>query len=125
VPINAGRALESTQTLEEHEMAEATLTKVKIQPLGDRVLVKPVEAKETKRGGIIIPETAKEKPQEGKIVAVGKGKVTEDGKTLPMEVKPGDRILYGKYSGNELKIDDEDYLIIHQDDILGILSDSK
>ncbi|MBI5884363.1 MAG: co-chaperone GroES [Elusimicrobia bacterium] len=106
-------------------MAEATLTKVKIHPLGDRVLVKPVEAKETKRGGIIIPETAKEKPQEGKIIAVGKGKVTEDGKTLPMEVKPGDRILYGKYSGNELKIDDEDYLIIHQDDILGILSDSK
>ena len=106
-------------------MAEATLTKVKIQPLGDRVLVKPVEAKETKRGGIIIPDTVKEKPQEGKIVAAGKGKVTEDGKTLPMEVKPGDRILYGKYSGNELKIDDEDYLIIHQDDILGILSDSK
>ncbi|MBI5622914.1 MAG: co-chaperone GroES [Elusimicrobia bacterium] len=106
-------------------MAEATLTKVKIQPLGDRVLVKPVEAKETKRGGIIIPDTVKEKPQEGKIIAVGKGKVTEDGKTLPMEVKVGDRILYGKYSGNELKIDDEDYLIIHQDDVLGILSDSK
>ena len=106
-------------------MAEATLTKVKIQPLGDRVLVKPVEAKETKRGGIIIPDTAKEKPQEGKIVAAGKGKVTEDGKTLPMEVKPGDRILYGKYSGTEVKIDGEDYLIIHQDDILGILSDSK
>ncbi|MBI4677308.1 MAG: co-chaperone GroES [Elusimicrobia bacterium] len=98
---------------------------MKIQPLGDRVLVKPVEAKESKRGGIIIPETAKEKPQEGKIAAVGKGKVTEEGKVLPMEVKVGDRILYGKYSGNELKIDDEDYLIIHQDDILGILSDSK
>ncbi|MBI5209115.1 MAG: co-chaperone GroES [Elusimicrobia bacterium] len=104
-------------------MAEATLTKTKIQPLGDRVLVKPVEAKETKRGGIIIPDTAKEKPQEGKIVATGKGKTTDEGKVLPMDVKVGDRILYGKYSGNELKIDDEDYLIMHQDDVLGILSE--
>ncbi len=102
-------------------MAEATLTKVKIQPLGDRVLVKPVEAKEVKRGGIIIPDTAKEKPQEGLVVATGKGKVTEDGKVLPMDVKPGDRILYGKYSGNEIKIDDVEHLIMHQDDILGIL----
>jgi chaperonin GroES len=102
-------------------MADATLTKVKIQPLGDRVLVKPVEAKEVKRGGIIIPDSAKEKPQEGEIVAVGKGKMTEDGKILPMDVKPGDRILYGKYSGNEIKIDDVEHLIMHQDDILGIL----
>ncbi len=102
-------------------MAEATLSKVKIQPLGDRVLVKPVEQKETKRGGIIIPDTAKEKPQEGEVVAVGKGKVTEDGKVLAMEVKPGDRILYGKYSGNEIKMDDVEHLIMHQDDILGIL----
>jgi len=100
---------------------EATLTNVKIQPLGDRVLVKPVEAKEVKKGGIIIPDTAKEKPQEGKVVAAGKGKITEDGKVLPMEVKPGDRILYGKYSGTEIKIDDEEHLIMHQDDILGIL----
>ena len=102
-------------------MAEATLTTVKIQPLGDRVLVKPVEAKEVKRGGIIIPDSAKEKPQEGEIVAVGKGKMTEDGKVLPMDVKPGDRILYGKYSGNEIKIDEVEHLIMHQDDILGIL----
>ncbi|MBI4349120.1 MAG: co-chaperone GroES [Elusimicrobia bacterium] len=102
-------------------MAEATLTKVKIQPLGDRVLVKPVEAKEVKKGGIIIPDTAKEKPQEGEVVACGKGKTTEDGKLLAMEVKAGDRILYGKYSGNEIKIDDQEYLIMHQDDILGIL----
>ena len=102
-------------------MAEATLTKVKIQPLGDRVLVKPVESKEVKKGGIIIPDTAKEKPQEGEVVATGKGKTTEDGKLLPMEVKAGDRILYGKYSGNEIKIDDQEYLIMHQDDILGIL----
>jgi chaperonin GroES len=102
-------------------MADATLTKVKIQPLGDRVLVKPVEAKEVKRGGIIIPDTAKEKPQEGEVIAVGKGKTTEDGKVLPMDVKPGDRILYGKYSGNEIKIDDVEHLIMHQEDILGIL----
>ena len=102
-------------------MPEATLTNVKIQPLGDRVLVRPLEAKEVKKGGIIIPDTAKEKPQEGKVVAVGKGKVTEDGKVLPMELKAGDRILYGKYSGTEIKIDDEEHLIMHQDDILGIL----
>jgi chaperonin GroES len=102
-------------------MAEATLTKVKIQPLGDRVLVKPIEAKETKRGGLIIPDTAKEKPQEGEIIACGKGKTTEDGKVLPMDVKAGDKILYGKYSGSEIKLDDQEYLIMHQDDILGIL----
>ena len=99
----------------------ATLSKAKIQPLGDRVLVKPLEQKESKRGGIIIPETAKEKPQEGEVVACGKGKTTEDGKVLPMDVKPGDRILYGKYSGSEVKLDDQDYLIMHQEDILGIL----
>ena len=102
-------------------MAEATLTKVKIQPLGDRVLVKPLESKESKKGGIIIPDTAKEKPQEGEIVAVGKGKVTDEGKVLPLDVKAGDRILYGKYSGTEIKIDDVEHLIMHQDDILGIL----
>ncbi|OGR82764.1 MAG: co-chaperone GroES [Elusimicrobia bacterium RIFCSPHIGHO2_02_FULL_57_9] len=94
---------------------------MKLQPLGDRVLVKPVEQKESKRGGIIIPETAKEKPQEGQVVATGKGKVTEEGKVLPMDVKAGDKILYGKYSGNEIKLDDVEYLIMHQDDILGVL----
>src|SRR4051812_22930016 len=97
-------------------MSEATLTKVKLQPLGDRVLVKPLEQKEIKRGGIIIPDTAKEKPQEGQVVATGKGKVTEDGKVLPMDVKPGDKILYGKYSGTEVKLDDVEYLVMHQDD---------
>jgi chaperonin GroES len=102
-------------------MAEATLTKVKLQPLGDRVLVKPVEQKEVKKGGIIIPDTAKEKPQEGEVVAVGKGKYNDEGKQLPMDVKKGDRILYGKYSGSEIKIDDQEYLIMHQDDILGII----
>jgi len=92
---------------------------MKMTPLGDRVLVKPLEQKEVKKGGIIIPETAKEKPQEGEVVAVGKGKMTEDGKLIPMDVKAGDKILFGKYSGTEVKIDDTEYLIMHQDDILG------
>ncbi|MHB2026871.1 MAG: co-chaperone GroES [Elusimicrobiota bacterium] len=94
---------------------------MKLQPLGDRVLVKPLEQTETKRGGIIIPDTAKEKPQEGEVVACGKGKTTEDGKVLPMDVKPGDKILYGKYSGTEVKLEDEEYLVMHQDDIVGII----
>jgi len=94
---------------------------MKIKPLGDRVIVKPLEKSEEKRGGIIIPDTAKEKPQEGEVIAVGPGKVTEEGKTIKMEVKVGDRILYGKYSGTEIKIDGVEYLIMHQDDILGII----
>ncbi|MBV9080238.1 MAG: co-chaperone GroES [Elusimicrobia bacterium] len=103
-------------------MVDAVLTGVKITPLGDRVLVKPGEKEEARRSGIIIPDTAKEKPQEGKVIAVGKGKVSDDGKVLPMEVKVGDTILYGKYSGTEIKIDDVDHLILHQDDILGVIS---
>lgn len=95
--------------------------KIKIQPLGDRVLVKPVEKEEVHKSGIIIPDTAKEKPQEGEIVAAGPGKMGEDGKRLSMDVKTGDRILYGKYSGTEIKIEDAEYLIMHQDDILGVL----
>jgi chaperonin GroES len=102
-------------------MVEATLTKVKLTPLGDRVLVKPLEQKETKKGGIIIPDTAKEKPQEGEIVAAGKGK-WDEGKLVPMELKKGDRVLYGKYSGTEIKIDEQEYLIMHQDDVLGLIS---
>lgn len=98
-----------------------TATKIKIQPLGDRVIVKPLEQKEVKKGGIIIPDTAKEKPQEGEIYAVGKGRTTEDGKLVPMEVKTGDKILYGKYSGTEVKINDEEYLIMREEDILGII----
>lgn len=103
-------------------MVEATLTKIKLQPLGDRVLVQAIEQKdEIKKSGIIIPDTAKEKPQEGKIVAAGKGKITDEGKTLAMDVKVGDKVLYGKYSGTEIKINDVEYLIMHQEDILGIL----
>lgn len=96
---------------------------MKIKPLGDRVLVKPLEEKEVKKGNIIIPDTAKEKPQQGEVIAVGKGKMTEDGKLLPMEVKVGDKVLYGKYSGTEIKIDGQEYLILNQDDILGIIEE--
>jgi chaperonin GroES len=100
----------------------ATATVVRLRPLGDRVLVKAVEKKDEVRSGIIIPETAKEKPQEGEIIAVGKGKTTDDGKLIPMDVKVGDRILYGKYSGTEIKIEGQEYLIMHQDDILGVIA---
>lgn len=103
-------------------MAEATLTGVKITPLGDRVLVKPMAKEDARKSGLIIPDTAKEKPQEGTVVAVGKGKVGDDGKLIPMELKKGDRVLYGKYSGTEIKLDDVDHLIMHQDDILGVLA---
>jgi chaperonin GroES len=94
---------------------------MKIRPLHDRVLVKRLEAKEVVRGGIIIPDTAKEKPQEGEVIAVGNGKLLDNGKIAPMNVKAGDRILFGKYSGSEVKIDDQEYLIMREDDILGVL----
>ena len=102
-------------------MAEATLVNVKLTPLGDRVLIKPLEQKETRKGGIIIPDTAKEKPQRGKVIAVGPGKLLEDGTRAPVSVKKGDEVYYGKYSGTEIKMDEVDYLIVHQDDVLGIL----
>ncbi|MGH8014370.1 MAG: co-chaperone GroES [Blastocatellia bacterium] len=94
---------------------------MKIRPLGDRILVKRIQEEEKTKGGIIIPDTAKEKPQEGKVVAVGKGKVTEEGKLLTPDVKAGDRILFGKYSGSEVKIEGEEHLILREDDILGVL----
>ncbi|MFH1867976.1 MAG: co-chaperone GroES [Candidatus Omnitrophota bacterium] len=94
----------------------------KVQPLGDRILIKPLEALEKTKGGIIVPDTAKEKPQEGKVVAVGKGKVLESGKTEPVEVKVGDKVLYGKYSGTEIKVDGDDHLIVREEDILAILN---
>ncbi len=92
-----------------------------VKPLGDRVLVQPVEQEEVKKGGIIIPDTAKEKPQEGKIVAVGAGKRDDNGKLIPLDVKKGDRVLFSKYGGTEIKIDGKDYLIMREDDILGVL----
>jgi chaperonin GroES len=94
---------------------------MKVQPLNDRVLVLRVELEEKTSGGIIIPDTAKEKPQEGKIVAVGPGKFNEEGKKIPLEVKPNDRVLFGKYSGTEIKVDGVEHLIMREDDILGII----
>ncbi|HEY3067602.1 MAG TPA: co-chaperone GroES [Methylomirabilota bacterium] len=92
-----------------------------LRPLHDRVLVKRLDEEDEKHGRIIIPDTAKEKPQAGAVVAVGSGKVTEDGKTLPLAVKAGDRILFAKYSGSEIKLDGEEYLIMREEDILGVL----
>jgi chaperonin GroES len=94
---------------------------MKIRPLQDRIIVKRIEEEEKTKGGIIIPDTAKEKPMEGKVVAVGKGKVMEDGKLHPVDVKAGDRVLFGKYAGTEVKIDGEEHLIMREDDILGVI----
>jgi chaperonin GroES len=94
---------------------------MKIRPLQDRVLVKRIAEEEKTKGGIIIPDTAKEKPQEGKIVAVGKGKANDEGKIIPLQVKVGDKILFGKYSGSEIKIDGEEHLIMREEDILGVI----
>jgi len=94
---------------------------MKIRPLHDRILVKRMEEQEVKKGGIIIPDTAKEKPQEGKVIAVGTGKVGDDGKKIPLDVKAGDKILFGKYSGSEVKVEDEEYLILREEDVLGII----
>lgn len=94
---------------------------MKIRPLQDRVIVKRLEEEEKSKGGIIIPDTAKEKPQEGKVVAVGKGKMNEDGKVTPLDVKVNDRVLFGKYAGTEVNIDGEEHLIMREDDILGII----
>jgi len=94
---------------------------MKIKPLQDRILVRRIESGEQIRGGIIIPDTAKEKPMEGEVIAVGGGKVMEDGKKQPMDLKKGDRILFGKYAGTEVKIDAEEYLIMREDDVLGII----
>jgi chaperonin GroES len=95
---------------------------VNIVPLHDRILVKRVEEQETTRSGIIIPDTAKDKPQEGEVLAIGKGKINEEGKVLPLDVKPGERILFGKYAGTEINIEGEEYLIMREDDVLGILA---
>jgi chaperonin GroES len=99
----------------------ATATDLKVKPLNDRVVVKPLEDAEQMRGGLYIPDTAKEKPQQGEIVAVGAGKVTDDGKRIEMEVKVGDRVLYGKYSGTEVTLDNEQYLILREADVLAII----
>jgi chaperonin GroES len=94
---------------------------MKIRPLHDRIIVKRLEEEEKTKGGIIIPDTAKEKPMEGKVIAVGKGKILEDGKIQTLDVKAGDRVLFGKYSGTEVKIEGEEHLIMREDDILGVI----
>jgi chaperonin GroES len=94
---------------------------MKLKPLQDRILVQRIEEEKTTKGGIIIPDTAKEKPAEGKVAAVGSGKVGDDGKRIALEIKKGDRILFGKYSGTEVKIEGEEYLILREDDVLGII----
>ena len=94
---------------------------MKLRPLQDRILVQRVEEEKTTKGGIIIPDTAKEKPAEGKVIAVGNGKVGDDGKRIALEIKEGDRILFGKYSGTEVKIEGEEYLIMREDDVLGVI----
>ncbi len=94
---------------------------MKIRPLQDRILVQRIEEEETTKGGIIIPDTAKEKPQEGRVIAAGKGKVNDDGKIQPLDVKTGDRVLFSKYAGSEVNIEGEEHLIIREDDVLGVV----
>ena len=94
---------------------------MKMRPLHDRLLIKRIEGEAKSKGGIIIPDTAKEKPQEGKVIAAGSGRVTDDGKVVPLEVKKGDRVLFGKYSGSEVQIEGEEHLIIREEDVLAIL----
>jgi chaperonin GroES len=103
-------------------MATASKTKVNIQPMADRVVVEPLEETEEMRGGLYIPDTAKEKPQQGKIVAVGPGRLNDDGERIPMEVTEGDRVLYGKYAGTEVTVDGQELLIIKESDVLAILA---
>lgn len=95
---------------------------MKVKPLGDRILIKPLEAEEKTSGGIVIPDTAKEKPQQAEVVAVGEGKKKEDGSVIPLALTEGDRVLYGKYSGTEISIEGKDYLIVKEEDILGIIT---
>jgi chaperonin GroES len=108
-------------TVKQQKQTETKHMAIKLKPLGDRVLVEPVEEKETKKGGIIIPDTAKEKPTEGIVIALGTGKTDDNGKKIPFEVKKGDRVLVSKYGGTEIKLDGKEYKIMSSDDILGII----
>ncbi|MCM8748888.1 co-chaperone GroES [Thermomicrobiaceae bacterium CFH 74404] len=99
------------------------LTSTKIRPLGDRVVVKPIQREEVTKSGIVLPDTAKEKPQRGEVIAVGPGRLNDDGERMPMEVKVGDEVLFAKYAGTELKIDEEEYLILSEKDILAVLTE--
>ena len=103
----------------------ATSVTTTFTPLHDRILVRRVDEGETVRGGIIIPDSAKEKPQEGKVIAVGKGKSNDEGKVFPLDVKPGDSVLFGKYSGTEIKIEEQEYLILREEEVLGVIEAAK
>ena len=98
---------------------------IKLEPLADRVIVKPIEKEEVTKGGLVIPDTVKERPQEGVVIAIGPGRLSEDGKRVPIEVKKGDRVIYARYAGIELKYEDEDYLVLRESDILAKVSKSK
>jgi chaperonin GroES len=120
--VGGGRRIDSRGLKTKNKRSDNnTMAAVNIKPLGDRVLVQPIEEQEVKKGGIIIPDTAKEKPQEGKVVALGTGKIDENGKKIDFTVKKGDKVLISKYGGTEIKIDDQNYLIMREDDILGII----
>jgi chaperonin GroES len=120
--VGGGRRIDSRRLKTKNKRSDNnTMAAVNIKPLGDRVLVQPIEEQEVKKGGIIIPDTAKEKPQEGKVVALGTGKIDENGKKIDFTVKKGDKVLISKYGGTEIKIDDQNYLIMREDDILGII----
>ena len=103
-------------------MAKASTQDTKVRPLHDRILVRRLQEDEKTAGGIIIPDSAKEKPQRGEVVATGKGRLTEDGKTIPLDLSAGDRVLFGKYAGTELKLDGEEYLMMREEDVLGVLN---
>jgi chaperonin GroES len=118
---NTGEGSLKTHKQQQTSNNTNTMAKVNVRPLGDRVLVQPLEEAEVKKGGIIIPDTAKEKPQEGKVVALGTGKRDDDGKIVPFTVKAGDTVLISKYGGTEIKVDGNSYLIMREDDILGII----
>jgi chaperonin GroES len=116
-----GMALARATRRSETMAATATSVATKFTPLHDRILLRRIEETETIRGGIIIPDSAKEKPQEGEVISVGKGKSNDEGKVFPLDVKAGDRVLFGKYSGTEIKIDGEEYLIMREEEVLGIV----
>jgi len=122
IPLRRGR-VETPSNLKPRNVTDLKEdADMKVKPLHDRVLVKRVEAEEKVKGGIIIPDTAKEKPLEGKVVAIGAGRLDEDGKRVPLEVKVGDKVLIGKYAGTEIKIDDIEHVIVREDEILGVIS---
>jgi chaperonin GroES len=121
LPAAVARSTVAGSTQKQEREKQTLMANVNVKPLGDRVLVQPLEEQETKKGGIIIPDTAKEKPQEGKVVALGTGKVNEEGKKVDFTVKKGDKVLISKYGGTEIKIDGDTFLIMREDDILGII----